>query len=159
MTKTRSYTYLLPGLVDETSVSKEQLNNLWLGIENVNSTFDGNVYCEYGDCNIEINKSDSYYITNYIIDNKFFVCYKYPDIIIYENFVNSYYSRLPDVYKKRILDYHKLSFSSQQALILYKTKILKEKIEKDLGVKLDLSVELGEEIQFEKECYKLKNKT
>jgi hypothetical protein len=157
MTKSRSFTYLLPGLTDEVKINKSELENLWLGVENINTTFDGNVYCEYVKNCSNYDTESAYYVTDYTIDDKKFVCYQYPYPDIYNNFVSSQYSKFPTTYKNRILTYHGLSSSSLQHSILFKSQSLKTKIENDLKVKLPNDCELGEQILFENESYNIKN--
>jgi hypothetical protein len=157
-TKTRSFTYLLPGLTDEVSIETKTIKNLWLGVENINTTFDGNVYCEYPPNHVETNQNNCYYIQEYQFKENTFVCYKYPYEDIYDHFINSKYSKFSNNYKNRILKYHNLSYSSAQSSILFKSELLKRKLEELLDVKLSDNSELGEQIIFENECYKFKTK-
>jgi hypothetical protein len=155
MSKSRTYTYLLPGLANEVNINKSELNNLWLGVENINATFDGNVYAEYDTTCTTYDTKSEYYVNNYTVDDKNLVCYQYPYQDVYNYFVTSKYSKFPSTYKQRVLNYHNLNSKSLQSLILFKSDVLRFKLEHDLGVMLPNDCELGERITFQDESFKI----
>jgi hypothetical protein len=150
LTKTRSYTYLLPGLAAKINLDKVKIKNLFLGIENKTKEFNGNVYILV-DKDTELDKSN-YWIQDHTVGDDLLIEYEYPDIDVYIKFIRGKYSELERSYKETILKYHNLNATHKVSHILYKNKILKDELENLFEVVID--GELGDIIEYNEECYK-----
>jgi hypothetical protein len=100
------------------------------------------------------------------LDNKVVYVFKFPEEYLteYYHLTNSNYSLFGNDAKQLILKFWGQVYSGNSLgvnfllkvkNILYKDKKLKEKLEKDLGVKLDDNQELGDYVDLENETFKI----
>ena len=106
------------------------------------------------------------FVKNIDLDNKVVYVFKFPEEYLkeYYHLSNSKYSSFGEDAKQLILRFWGevysgnslgVNFLLKVKNILYKDKKLKEKLEKDLGVKLDDDQELGDYVDLENETFKI----
>lgn len=103
--------------------------------------------------------NNPYFVKLFDVNDEVIYVFKFPEEYIkeYYLFLNSKYSEFGKDAKEQILDFWTemygkvtagINFILKTKQILYKEKILKEKIEKELGIKLDSNAELGEYVDL-----------
>lgn len=152
LTKTRSFTYLLPKLASLVNISKDKVKNLFLGIQNTTRNFNGSVYLWTSD-STDYTK-DKYYASTTNTKTGDLIEFDYPCRDTYVNFIEGKYSKIPPESKKLIINYHKNSPNiTKVKKILYKHESLFKELEDKLGVEIDRYNEVGDKINFEEEIY------
>jgi hypothetical protein len=71
----------------------------------------------------------------------------------YEKFINSEYSKIDDIIKLKILDYHSFNMDGQTAKVLYKSNALKQELENKLDCSIPTEQELHSKIRPELEIF------
>jgi len=149
---TRSYTYLVPVLSKTVNVRTNFLENAYLGY--MNTEPDQNIYCLWKYPGIEYEEYLSS-VSNNIIDHDketIISVIPFPDMNHYWKFVNGKYSEFSDENKQVILDFHGLDEGSDVWKIMYKYEGLYQLREKQLKTRIPRTQEIGELINFKKEC-------
>ena len=106
--------------------------------------------------------NNQYFVELHDAGNEVLYVFKFPEEYLTEYYclLNSKYSEFGKDAKDQILDFWTMlygkaktgiDFILKQKQILYKEKILKEKLEKEFNVKLDNDAELGEFVEIEHE--------
>lgn len=166
MKLTRTFTYLVPILNTEVEILYNLVQNAYVGVETINKTFDGNIYChfKYDSEHLAYEKylfEHKLYKTHLDLeDNTYIVGFEFPKKYyknVYCNFVEGSYSKFPDIAKKLILNFHNLSKSSLQCRIMYKDRLLYKEKSEQLNCFIPYSQEIGDLPIFENECYYFNN--
>ena len=173
----KSKTYLLPLISEFVNIKKEYFYNL----ENTYISDDKSIYknCIYLLHNFSFKNPKLTLYEHTLTDNKLFVdliddtannkviyVFKFPEEYLheYKKFKQGKYSEFNLDAKEIILNFYgdiysnnerAVSFLLKTKQILFKNKILREKYEKELNVKIDTSAELSDPMNEEDETIKL----
>jgi hypothetical protein len=161
LNKTRAFTYVMPCITDFVQINKNSLVNCFLGVEGINSTYDGNVYLVF-----EFNPDQIEY-EDYLIKNENIILHKDLNATyylvgveipityyssVYCNYIEGKFSQFPQEYKNKILKYHSLGISSLQSKILNNHPSLKSELCTSLKIAPEYITEVGEMPTFESDC-------
>lgn len=144
---TRTRTYLLPSLAKSYSLPYDNCISLFLGIKGKKNEI-GNVYLW-----VENDKKVSGFTDKYVFGDDILLKFEYKNKELYNKVLSGQFSKISNSDKLDILNYFNLNNSHKVAQILNKSKILKNKLERDLNVKIDDELELGEALEYERELY------
>lgn len=149
---TRTFTYLIPVLSKSVDIRLDVLKNAYLGY--VNTEPDGKIYCLWKYPGSEYEEYLSSQSENVIDHDEktILTVMDFPDKQHYWNFVNGKYSQFSSDNKSLIMDFHKLDVSSDVWKVMYRYEGLYQLREKQLKVQIPRTQEIGEMINFEKEC-------
>lgn len=146
----KSLTYLLPLLGGSWKDYEGNVENMYCGFKDMP---DGDKMLIL---QLKIKDTSSVEFKKYLVNHKYFkwtdtlnekLLYVFePDLYgkaIVETFIQGRYSRLPFDYKKEIVKFFKLTPADKIYKILYLDNILRQELEKDLGVAIDVNQELS----------------
>lgn len=166
--KTRTYTYLLPGLAYNVSINKELLVDVFLGdIENLKAPSERLIYClfKFDENQTEYEESlmnHSLFVEHYDVDEEHFMCiFKYPEEFYddYDKFINSQMGSFSLKFRGIIVKYHSLVKSSNVYCVLHKTPLYRKQLEYKIGVELPEDADLAEALNIKNEMYTNKKDT
>jgi hypothetical protein len=165
--KSRSYTYLLPGLASIVPIKKNLLIDVFLGDFSRPLPTEPLLYClfKFDEAETDYEESlmkHSLFVEHYDVDKTSFMCvFKYPEEYYedYGSFLDSKFSKMSENMKKVIMKYHGLDKHSQIMLVLNKNPLYRMALEKDLKVELSEEAELGEFLNVTGEYYNNKGDT
>lgn len=150
MIKNKTYTYLFPELAKKIKIPEKYIKGVFLGIKGVSRFLEGNIFVWLSSQTPIINKN---YVKNHTVGDGRIVEYVHPNKDTYDKIVKGQYSEIDKEAKKTIIKYHNCTNKDKLYQVLYKSPVLRKKMELDLKVDLK-GYELGEKINPNKEIFK-----
>lgn len=144
---TRTKTYLLPSLIDQYILNKENIESLYLGINGVKPQTRTSVFL--------LVKDDSKfkdYLNKFEYSKDVLLEYEFKNEDLFDSYMSGKFSEFKSKEKTRIINHYKLSTKDKVFQILYKSPILRTQMERELNMNLK-NYELGEIVNFKTECY------